>query len=93
MNRKIKQFGFDGVIADDSVLPRMRLQYEKMIEDSMRDSGYVPVRDLDPIFIIKYNEENNSYQFSISIHGIYVGKKKAQQYDGYVGQRLMPKSN
>lgn len=93
MNRKIKQFGFDGVIADDSALPRMRLQYQKMIEDSMRDSGYVPVRDLDPVFKISYNEENNSYLFSISVHGIYVGKKKAKEYDGYVGQRLIPKSN
>lgn len=93
MNRKIKQFGFDGTIADDAALPRMRLQYEKMIEDSMRDYGYVPVRDLDPVFKISYNEKNNSYNFSIFMHGIYVGKKKAKEYDGYVGQRLIPRSS
>lgn len=93
MNRKIKQFGFDGVIADDSALPRMRSQYQKIVEEGMRDSGYVPVRDLDPVFKISYNEANNSYSFSIFLHGIYVGKKKSRQYDGYVGQRLIPKSN
>lgn len=93
MNRKIKQFGFSGVIADDSAIPRMREQYRKMIEDGMREDGYVPVLDLDPIFNISYNEDKNTYDFSMYIHGVFVGKKKSKEYHGYSGQRLIPRSN
>jgi hypothetical protein len=92
-NKKIKKFGMEGTIADDSAIPRMRQQYEKIIIDGMRDSGYVPVLDLDPLFYISYNEQKNNFNFEIYIHAVFVGKKKATEYDGYAGQRLIPRSN
>lgn len=91
-NRKIKNFGFDGVIKDDAAIPRMRTQYEKMIIDSMRTSGYIPVLDLDPQFYLEYDHEKDQYQFSIYMHGIYVGKKKSYQYEGFSGKRLIPRT-
>lgn len=92
-NKKIKKFGMEGTIADDSAIPRMRQQYEKVITDSMRDSGYIPVLDLDPLFYISYNQEKNNFNFEIYLHGVFVGKKRATEYDGYAGQRLIPRSN
>lgn len=93
MQRKIKKFGFDGIIADDASIPRMRSQYQSMIVKGMRDSGYVPVLDLDPLFYISYDSSKNHYNFNIYIHGVYVGKKKSKMYDGYAGQRLIPRSD
>jgi len=82
----------EGTIADDSAIPRMRIQYEKTLLTGMRDSGYIPVLDLDPLFYISYNQEKNLFNFEIYLHGIFVGKKKATEYDGYAGQRLIPRS-
>lgn len=92
-NKKIKKFGMAGTLSDDAAIPRMRQQYEKIILDSMRDSGYVPVLDLDPLFYISYEQSSNIFNFEIYLHGVYVGKKRATEYDGYAGQRLIPRSN
>jgi hypothetical protein len=92
-NKKIKKFGMEGTLADDSAIPRMRVQYERTILNGMRDSGYIPVLDLDPLFYISYDQDKNIFNFEIYLHGIYVGKKKAIEYDGYAGQRLIPRSN
>ena len=92
-NKKIKKFGLEGIIADDSDLPRLRFQYEKTIITGMRDSGYIPVLDLDPLFYISYDEIKNYYNFEIYLHGVFVGTKQAMLYDGYAGQRLIPRSN
>lgn len=92
-NRKIRKFGFDGIIKDDAAIPRMRIQYEKTIISSMRDSGYVPVLDLDPQFHLEYNHNEDHYIFVIYVHGVFVGKKKAAEYEGFAGQRLIPRSD
>ncbi|NBR22912.1 MAG: hypothetical protein EBU08_03830 [Micrococcales bacterium] len=92
-NKKIKKFGMEGTIIDDAAIPRMRQKYEGTILNAMRDSGYVPVLDLDPLFYISYDESNNRFNFEIYLHGVYVGKKRATEYDGYAGQRLIPRSN
>ena len=92
-NRKIKKFGFEGVIKDDSAIPRMRAQYETMIVQSMRMSGHVPVLDLDPQFHLEYDHNKDQYSFQIYVHGIFVGKKKALEYEGFTGQRLIPRSD
>jgi hypothetical protein len=92
-NRKIKTFGFDGIIKDDASIPRMRAQYENTIIHSMRMSGYVPVLDLDSQFHLEYNHDKDQYSFQIYVHGIFVGKKKALHYEGLVGQRLLPRDH
>lgn len=92
MRKKIKKFGFDGIIADDAAIPRIKDQNTSLIVEIMRDSGYVPVLDLDPIVYISYNQEKDNYEFGLYLHGIYVGKKKSQEYDGYSRQRLVPRS-
>jgi hypothetical protein len=89
----MKKFGFDGIIADDAAIPRLREMNEFLLIEIMRDSGYVPVLDLDPIFYISYNESKDNYNFGIYMHGIYVGKKRSQEYHGYSGQRLVPRPN
>jgi hypothetical protein len=92
-SRKIKKFGFDGIIKDDASIPRMRSQYENMIVHSMRISGYVPVLDLDSQFHLEYDQNKDQYSFKIYVHGIFVGKKKSLQYEGFTGQRLIPRSD
>lgn len=80
-----------GQIHDDAAIPRLRLQYERLIESDMREQGYVPILDLDIQFSLLYDEEQDLYEFDIVVYGVYVGKKKAHLYEGFSGQSLIPK--
>lgn len=92
-SKKIKKFGMDGVIADDSMLPGKKDNYRRIIEDSMRTAGYVPVLDIDPQFILIYDESKDVYIFDFFWYGIYVGKKKSYEIEGFSGQRYLPRKN
>jgi hypothetical protein len=88
LKRTIKAFLIGGVIKDDSSIGKSRLMYERVLLQDMRDRGYVPVLDLEPQFSIKYNELKDSYSFNLEMFGVYVGKKKAQEIEGFSGQQF-----
>ena len=87
-HKKINRFEFNGSIHDESDIPRMKAQYESLLEHYMRSKGYLRQFDLDPVFTIEYNGKN--FNFVISLYGCYVGKAKAKCYQGIVGTRLIP---
>lgn len=91
MNKKLNSFGIQGEIDDDSSIPRLRLEYQRLLESDMREQGYVPVLDLDIQFSLSYVEESDKYEFDILVYGVYVGKKKSYLYEGFSGQSLIPK--
>ena len=91
MNKKLKSFGMQGQIHDDSSIPRLRAHYEQLIESDMREQGYVPILDLDIQFSLLYDEGKDLYEFDIVVYGVYVGKKKAHLYEGFSGQNLVPR--
>jgi hypothetical protein len=88
LKRTIRAFLIGGVIKDDSSIGKSRLMYERILLQDMRDRGYVPVLDLEPQFSIKYNEAKNTYSFNLEMFGVYVGKKKAQEIEGFSGQQF-----
>ena len=92
MNKKLKSFGMQGQIHDDAAIPRLRKQYEHMIEENMREQGYVPILDLDIQFSLEYHEETDTYEFDIVVYGVFVGKRKANDYEGFSGQTLIPRN-
>lgn len=91
MSKNIKKFGFSGVIFDDAHMYGKKQYYTKLLEDEMRTSGYVPVLDLDIQFFTSYNYQLDSYNFSIHMYGVYVGKRKAQKIVGFSGQQFIEK--
>lgn len=91
MNKKLKSFGMQGQIHDDAAIPRLRIEYQRLIESDMREQGYVPILDLDVQFSLLYDEPNDLYEFDIVVYGVYVGRKKAHLYEGFSGQSLIPK--
>lgn len=82
MHKNLKRFGMDGVINDDSDIPRLREQYENMVIRGMRDDGYVPILGLGPFWSTWYDMKKDWYEFVISIHGIYVGRRRACEIEG-----------
>ena len=88
LKRNIKSFLMGGVIKDDAAIGKSRIMYEKLVLDDMRSRGYVPVLDLEPQFSITYNEKKDNYSFYLEMFGVYVGKKKAQEIEGFSGQQF-----
>ncbi len=84
-HKSIKRFCLDGIIYDDSMIGRLKEEYIRLLISEMRLSGYVPRIDLDPDFTIRYNEIKNFFEFELSIHAVYAGKRKSEWIAGIDG--------
>ena len=89
-HRKIKRFQIDVRFQDNSQLISLRPQYENLLIQDMRGKGYVRVLDIDPAFSVEFTGE--TWKFLMSIHGVYVGKKKAWQLEGITQGKLIARS-
>ena len=74
----IKKFNIGGVIHDDSALSRLKAEYERLLISEMRLSGYVPRIDISTDFTLEYNYTKQYFEFTLTMYGIYVGKKKSE---------------
>ena len=88
LKKNIKSFIVSGIIKDDASFQRIREMQEKLLLDNMRARGYVPVLDLESQFSIKYNETKENYSFYLEMFGVYVGKKKSLEIEGFSGQQF-----
>ena len=75
-HKRIQKFSLEGEIFDDSHILRLKDQYIFMIVNSMKSKGYVPRYDIDTDFTIGYN--GKTFDFKLSVYGVYVGKSKAK---------------
>lgn len=89
-HRPIKRFGLNGVIIDDSAIPRLQQEYIKLLVSEMRLSGYVPRFDIDPQFSLVYNENKETFDFKLSVYGVYIGRKKSEWTLGIDGTKAIP---
>jgi hypothetical protein len=78
-------------MSSDSAMISTRSEVERVILQHMRDNGYIPVLDIDPAFSVSYNEQHDRWFFKITIHGIYVGKRKSWKYEGVSNGKFMAK--
>ena len=86
-HKSIKRFCLDGVIYDDSMIGRLKEEYIRLLISEMKLSGYVPRIDLDPDFTIRYNDIKNYFEFELSIHAVYTGKRKSEWISGIDGTK------
>ena len=89
-HKRIKRFQIEVKFYDNSQLISLRPQYENLLIQDMRGKGYVRVLDIDPAFSIEFNGE--TWKFLMTLHGIYVGKKKAWQLEGTTQNKLIPRN-
>lgn len=82
-HRKIRKFGLSGVFVSDAKIPSLRPEVERMLTQDARDRGYVPVLDLDTLWSTQYDLERNEYIYSSVLYCIYVGKRKAKEWQGW----------
>jgi hypothetical protein len=89
-HRKIKRFQIDVEFQDNAQLISLRPQYENLLIQDMRGKGDVRVLDIDPAFSVEFTGE--TWKFLMSIHGVYVGKKKAWQLEGITQGKSIPRT-
>lgn len=82
--RNIKSFPIDGIAKDQETILRLRGELESRIIDDMRVKGYVPVLDITPEMYWEY-QEDTTFKYLIVVYGTYVGKKKAIDIMGMLG--------
>jgi hypothetical protein len=88
-HKTIKRFFLEGDIYDDASILRLKSEYIRLLTLEMKLSGYVPRLDIDPDFTIEYNLKAEIFRFQLSMHGIYVGKKKSQWIQGIDGAAVI----
>lgn len=79
------------MIKSDSDIARLRDMYQHLLIDEMRTKGYVPVLDLDIQWSLRYNHDKDNYAFNLEMYGVFVGKKKSWELEGFSGQGFLPR--
>ena len=88
-HKPIKKFNLSGVINDESTLGRLKQEYIRLLESEMRLSGYVPRLDIDPDFTLDYNHKKKYFEFELTVHGIYTGRKQSEWIAGIDGNKVV----
>jgi len=70
MHDNIEKYSLDGIVADNNIVSAKETLI-RSLESQMRDEGYAPVLDIDPQFTLDYRSEDGSYNFCLTIYGIY----------------------
>lgn len=76
--KKISRFELKGSFDPDSKF-LARQKFERVIEDQMRETGKVPVLDMNTQWYTSWDDENSIYNFELYMYGVYVGKVKARE--------------
>jgi hypothetical protein len=88
-HKPIKRFYLDGSIHDEAAIGRLKIEYIKLLTSEMKLAGYVVRLDIDPDFTISYNEKQQQFEFQLSLHGIYTGKKQSEWITGIDGAKAI----
>ena len=89
-HKKINRFQIDAAFRSDSDIIKIKEQYEKLLTEDMRSRGYTKVLDIDPAFALEFDGEG--WKFLMTIHGVYVGKRKAWRLEGISQGKLIPRN-
>ena len=89
-HKPIKTFTSDGFIKDEAAIGRLRLELVRLRSIEMREMGYVQRLDIEPQFTIKYNSEKDYFEFTLTVYGTFIGKKKALWILGIDGTKAIP---
>lgn len=79
----------DGIIVDDASIGRLRIECGKLVIEEMKELGYVPRLDIDPDFTIRYNHIKEYFEFTLSVYGSYIGRKRAKWTVGIDGTEVI----
>lgn len=89
-HKNIKRFQIQVDFYDNAQLISLRPQYESLLTQDMRGKGYIRLLDIDSAFSVEFTGE--TWRFLMTLHGVYVGKKRAWQLEGITQGKLIARS-
>ena len=89
-HKAIKRFQISVEFLDDADMIRVKNQYLNLLDNQMKDKGFVRVLDIDPAFSVEFTGE--TWKFLLTVHGVYVGKRKSWQSESMSQGKLIPRS-
>ena len=89
-HKAIKRFQISVEFLDDADMIRVKNQYLNLLDNQMKDKGFVRVLDIDPAFSVEFTGE--TWKFLLTVHGVYVGKRKSWQSEGMSQGKLIPRN-
>lgn len=89
-HKNIKRFHIEGQIYDEADIPKIKDQYIQLLGTMMQAKGFVPRFDIDSDFTVKYN--GKTFDFILSVYGVFVGRKRAQCLSGVDKNTPIPNS-
>lgn len=84
-DKTIKRFVLEGVSKDSGGIASRRDFLENQLMLDMQDKGYIPVLDLAPVLRIEYDAEREQFAWTLTIQGVHVGRKRAEELTGISG--------
>lgn len=81
IHKSLKVFTMEGS-ADNVDFHRLRPQFELHLIGDMREAGYIPVIGLGSFWSTRYSEKDELFHFTLSVHGLRVGRRKACEIEG-----------
>jgi len=87
-NQLIRRFQIAGRMKDSNT-SQTRQAHQLAMESMMRDQGFVPVLDIDPVFTWEWKGDDQ-YDFDYTWQAVYVGEDKAWQITGVSGGKMIP---
>lgn len=84
----IRRFSFEGEYAETKLIQtRMELNTAMIVE--MRDEGFVPLLDVNPVWATTYLG-GERFAFKFTMQGVYVGEEVAWRTIGVMDGKLIP---
>lgn len=89
-NQLIRRFQVEGTFKEGKLLQVRETQRRELLS-MMKDEGFVPLYDLDPVWEQSWVKED-IYSFTYTWQAVHVGKEKAWQTEGIYGGKTIPSS-
>jgi hypothetical protein len=73
-----------------SQLTRVRQTYSHIVDQDMREQGYLPVLDLESSWWVEYDPEKDQYNVRYADQAMYYGKEDIDRWAGWLLGELIP---
>lgn len=84
----IRRFRLEGELFETK-MPQVRQSGISLLTVSMKDSGYLPLLDVDPVWQTLYLG-GDRYNYVLTLQGVHVGKDVAWKNAGVMDGKLVP---
>lgn len=81
---RIRKFTVHGVARDQSWIVNNQLLIETYVHEEMLAKGFLPVLDRQSELRWSYNEEDDTFNYTITIECLKVGRRKSKKFRGVV---------